>query len=73
MGTMIMDQKGDYGTLVVDKLAVLDSNQQYQVWLIKDGQRISGGVFSVNHDGYASLEIHGTHAARSIRFGWHHG
>ncbi len=57
MGTLIMDQKGDYGTLVVDNLALLDSSQQYQVWLIKNGTRISGGVFSVNHDGYASLEI----------------
>ncbi len=57
MGTLIMDRQGDYGTLVVDKLAVLASNQQYQVWLTKDGTRVSGGVFSVNHDGYASLEI----------------
>src|SRR4030042_1687394 len=48
MGTLIMDQKGDYGTLVVDNLAMLTSSQQYQVWLIKDGTRTSGGVFSVN-------------------------
>ncbi len=57
LGTMIIDQQGDYGTLVVDKLAALDSNQQYQIWLLKDGQRVSGGLFSVNPDGYASLEI----------------
>ena len=57
LGTMIIDRQGDYGTLVVDKLAALDSNQQYQVWLLKDGQRVSGGLFSVNPDGYASLEI----------------
>jgi anti-sigma-K factor RskA len=57
VGTLVMDQKGDYGTLVVDKLAMLAPTQQYQVWLIKDGQRTSGGVFSVNPDGYASREI----------------
>lgn len=56
-GTLIMNQPGDYGTLVVDKLAALDSSHQYQVWLIKDAQRVSGGLFSVNPEGYASLEI----------------
>ena len=57
LGTLVIDQQGDYGTLVVDKLAGLDSSQQYQIWLLKDGQRTSGGLFSVNPDGYASLEI----------------
>lgn len=57
IGTLIMDPEGNYGTLVVDKLVVLDPSKQYQVWLIKGTDRTSGGVFSVNHDGYASLEI----------------
>lgn len=57
MGTLIMDIKGDYGTLVVDNLAMLTSREQYQIWLTKAGTRVSGGVFSVNTDGYASLEI----------------
>ena len=57
VGTLIMDQQGDYGALVVDNLAMLTSKQQYQVWLIKDSERVSGGVFSVNPDGYASLEV----------------
>ena len=57
VGTLVTDQKGIYGTLVVDNLARLDSSHQYQVWLTQDGKRISGGVFSVNPDGYASLEI----------------
>jgi anti-sigma-K factor RskA len=57
MATLIIDQQGDYGTLVVDKLAALEASQQYQIWLIKGGQRVSGGLFSVNPDGYASLEI----------------
>lgn len=57
VGTLIMDPNGKYGTLVVDNLASLDSNKQYQVWLIKGAAHTSGGVFSVNPDGYGSLEI----------------
>jgi anti-sigma-K factor RskA len=57
MGTLVINQSGEYGSLVVDGLALLDSGHQYQVWLIKDGQRTSGGVFSVNPEGYASLEL----------------
>jgi len=57
VGTLIMDPNGKYGTLVVDNLATLDSTKQYQVWLFKGTTRTSGGVFSVNPDGYGSLEI----------------
>ncbi len=56
-GELVMNGTGQYGTLVVDKLAALGSSRQYQVWLIKGEERTSGGVFSVNPDGYASLEI----------------
>jgi anti-sigma-K factor RskA len=58
VGELVMDRSGQYGTLVVDKLADLGSASQYQVWLIRNGERTSGGVFSVNPDGYAALEIH---------------
>ena len=57
MGTLIMDQNGYYGTLVVDKLAQLDNGQQYQVWLNQNGERVSAGLFTVHNDGYASLEL----------------
>jgi anti-sigma-K factor RskA len=57
IGTLVMDPHGKYGTLVVDNLAPLDPGQQYQVWLNRSGERVSGGVFSVNPEGYASLEI----------------
>jgi anti-sigma-K factor RskA len=59
IGSLVMSQNGEYGTLIVDKLDDLDTDHQYQLWLIKDGQRSSGGVFSVNPDGYASLVIYG--------------
>ena len=56
-GTLIMDANGKYGTLVVDNLASLNAGYQYQVWLTRAGVRVSGGLFSVNPEGYASLEI----------------
>jgi anti-sigma-K factor RskA len=57
VGTLVMDPRGKYGTLVVDNLALLTPDRQYQVWLIKGDARTSGGLFSVNYEGYASLEI----------------
>ena len=57
VGSLVMDPNGHYGTLVVDKLAELDASHAYQVWLTRSGERISAGLFSVNYDGYASLEL----------------
>jgi anti-sigma-K factor RskA len=56
-GRIIINTDGEYGTLVVDLLPELDSVHQYQLWLIKDGQRTSGAVFSVDEDGYRAIEI----------------
>lgn len=56
-GLMIISHDGRHGTLVVDGLPPLDEELAYQLWLIKDGERTSGGVFSVSEDGYASLWI----------------
>ncbi len=56
-GAMILSVQGEYGTLVVDHLQALSANQQYQLWLIKDGQRSSGAVFSVSDEGYASVQV----------------
>lgn len=58
IGQLVLDPHGQYGTLVVDDLAPLGSASQYQVWLIKGGERASGGVFSVNLDGYAAMELY---------------
>jgi len=49
-GTIVISTAGESGTLVVDGLPSLDEARQYQLWLIRDGQRTSGGVFSVNPD-----------------------
>jgi anti-sigma-K factor RskA len=56
-GKIVISRDGRYGTLVVDQLPELDKSQQYQLWLIQDGNRTSGGVFSVSDHGYGSLEI----------------
>jgi anti-sigma-K factor RskA len=56
-GRVVISRDGEYGVLVVDGMTKLDESQQYQLWLIKDGQRTSGGVFSVNRRGYGWLYI----------------
>jgi anti-sigma-K factor RskA len=56
-GLLVVSLDGEHGTLVVDGLAALGEEQQYQLWLIQDGQRTSGGVFSVSEEGYGSLWI----------------
>lgn len=57
VGMLVISRDGEHGTLIVDGLPVLDPSQQYQLWLIKDGERTSGGVFSVDVEGYGSLWI----------------
>jgi len=56
-GVMIISQGGRYGVLVVDGLPALDESQQYQLWLIREGQRDNGGVFSVWQNGYGYLQV----------------
>ncbi len=57
VGTLVISLTGEYGVLVVDGLPPLDPDHQYQLWLIVDGQRASGGVFSVNNEGYGALYV----------------
>ncbi len=56
-GVLVISRGGEYGTLIVDGLPALNASQQYQLWLILDGQRTSGGVFAVNPEGYGSLKV----------------
>ncbi len=57
VGSLMLNPSGEYGALVVDGLPKLDAGHQFQIWLKLGNERISAGVFSVNPDGYASLEI----------------
>ena len=56
-GVLIISAEGSEGTLVVEHLPELDESQQYQLWLIEDGQRTSGGVFSPRESGYGRLWV----------------
>ena len=56
-GVLVFSPDGKQGTLVVDGLPGLSQEQQYQLWLIRDGKRTSGGVFSVDTGGYGSLIV----------------
>ena len=56
-GLIVVSADGEYGTLVVDGLNELNPDQAYQLWLIKDGMRDNGGVFSVDHGGYGGLWV----------------
>ena len=61
---LVITSDGASGTLVVDGLPMLDAQHQYQLWLVKNGKRTSGGVFSVQQDGYSLLAIN--HAPMSL-------
>ena len=56
-GLIVISQDGDHGTLVVDHLLPLGKTEQYQLWLIVDGKRTNGGLFSVDTEGYGSLWV----------------
>jgi len=60
-GIIYISADGRNGTFIVDQLPPLDTDQQYQLWLIQDGQRTSGAVFSVDDDGYRGLQIESPH------------
>jgi anti-sigma-K factor RskA len=56
-GIMVISQEGMAGTLIVDGLPVLGAAKQYQLWLMKDGKRTSGGLFYVGQNGYGFLAV----------------
>lgn len=56
-GLLVIGDDGQAGALVVEHLPPLHDGQQYQLWLIKDGQRTSGAVFSVDADGYGVVQV----------------
>lgn len=57
VGLIHISADGEYGTIIVEGLPGLGMERQYQLWLIADGARTDGGVFSVYSDGYASMAI----------------
>ncbi|HET6443215.1 MAG TPA: anti-sigma factor [candidate division Zixibacteria bacterium] len=56
-GIIYISADGRNGTLIVDRLPQLGSENEYQLWLIEDGERSSGAIFSVDEDGYRGIQI----------------
>jgi anti-sigma-K factor RskA len=56
-GFVLISMDGDSGALIVDGLPSLGESQQYQLWLIRDGQRTSGAVFSTDEKSYGGTRI----------------
>jgi anti-sigma-K factor RskA len=64
-GMLVISLDGEHGTLVVDALPVLPESQEYQLWLVKNEMRVSGGVFGVSKDGYGAVWVHAPDALAS--------
>jgi anti-sigma-K factor RskA len=56
-GLLLFSSGESEATLVVEDLPALQRDRQYQLWLIREGKRTSGGVFSVTSRGYGCLLI----------------
>jgi anti-sigma-K factor RskA len=56
-GFVLISADGEDGALVVDGLPPLGEDKQYQLWLIRDGQRTSGAVFSTDEKNYGGTRI----------------
>ena len=56
-GFVLISADGEDGALVVDGLPPLGSSQEYQLWLVRDGQRTSGAVFSTDENSYGGTRI----------------
>lgn len=66
-GTFVISQDRKKGVLVASDLPIPDGSQQYQLWMKKNGQQVSGGVFSVTPTGYAVVEIQSKESLSSFR------
>jgi anti-sigma-K factor RskA len=54
---MIVGADGKNGVFVVDEMPRLAEGQEYQLWLWRNGEVHSGGVFDVDEDGYRGLRV----------------
>jgi anti-sigma-K factor RskA len=56
-GFVLISADGEDGALVVDGLPPLGESQEYQLWLIRNGQRTSGAIFSTDEKSYGGTRI----------------
>lgn len=66
-GVVYMQPGSPTALLVIYRLAALPPDKAYQVWLIRDGQRDSGGLFTVRPDGHATLLIRAPRPVQSYQ------
>ena len=57
LANLLWDSESNSVTLVTDQLPTLDSTQTYQIWLIAEGDPISGGLFRTDTQNQALLSI----------------
>lgn len=56
-GMIVASRTGKEALLLAINLPPLPSSKVYQIWLLKDGQRHSGGLFHVDSTGYGQTVI----------------
>jgi hypothetical protein len=58
-GIFLISPTGTWGMLTALHLKPLPDDKTYQIWLIGDGTRASGGLFRVDETGYGQLTVGG--------------
>ncbi|CAB1062486.1 hypothetical protein D1BOALGB6SA_7263 [Olavius sp. associated proteobacterium Delta 1] len=66
-GTFVVSQDRRQGVLVASDLPVLDESHRYQLWMVKNGQRLSGGLFTVSVTGYATEKFYAKELLTNFR------
>jgi anti-sigma-K factor RskA len=66
-GYLVISADGLSGALVLDQLPQLD-DQEYQLWLVKDGERTSGALLSVDELGYGGGRVNAPE--RLFNYAW---
>ena len=56
-GMLMASKDHTWALLVSERMAPVHESMGYQVWLVKGGERTSGGVFTVDEGGYGQLFI----------------
>lgn len=56
-GMLMVSRSGSHALLLALDLRPLSPDEVYQVWLLKDGRRYSGGYFTVDSSGYGQTLI----------------
>jgi anti-sigma-K factor RskA len=56
-GVLHVPRRGQVALLVVRDMPPLPADKVYQLWLVRSGQRESGGLFRVNRDGSGFLLV----------------